>query len=124
VADASGAAASGSSARVSVSCTGSSGETCDVTASITAQATVRSGKVTAVTPKAKRKKTKRIVTLGETTVTIDEGLSQTVTVTLNRTGLKLLRTFHRLAAELHVSSGGSRVLSQKLNFKEPEKKRR
>jgi hypothetical protein len=112
----------GTSASVSVSCTGSSGATCDVTVSLTANETVKGGKVVAVSAKARKPKTtKPTVTLGTESAMIDAGDSQTITVSLNRTGLKLLKRHHKLPGKLGVSSGGSTISSQTVTFKEPTK---
>jgi hypothetical protein len=106
---------------VSVSCKDSSGATCDVNASLTAEETRDGGRVIAVSSKAKV--THRTVTLGTKTVTIDAGQSQTVTVSLNATGIKLLKSHHKLRVKLSMTSGGSPVASQTVEFTQSKKKK-
>lgn len=74
-------------------------------------------------PKLRRK----TVTVGRVRFTIDAGKKRTITVSLNRTGRKLLKRFHRLPARLRITlaqPGAKRVTvkNAKLVFKPAKKK--
>jgi hypothetical protein len=52
------------------------------------------------------------------------GQSQTITVSLNGTGIKLLKSRHKLPVKLSVTSGGSPVVSQTIEFTQSKKKKK
>ena len=62
--------------------------------------------------------------LGTTSATIRAGRTQTVQISLNRTGRKLLAARHKLTAKLTVTqriAGRNRTIStQKVTFKAPK----
>jgi hypothetical protein len=100
------ASASGNSISTSVSCTGTPGQSCSVTATITAQETLNGGKVTAVTSrKSKHQKVRHVtVTLGTVTATIAVGSTRKLTVSLSGAGLRLLSSRHLLPVRFTVTS--------------------
>jgi hypothetical protein len=95
---------SGTSAGASVSCTGSAGGSCTVTLTLSVTETLSGNKVTAVSAsKHKPKKTKRTVVIGTTTVKLAAGQTKTVSVSLNGTGKRLLKSRHSLSVKLTAS---------------------
>jgi len=101
------ASASGNSISTSVGCTGSAGQSCSVTATITAQETLNGGKLTAVTSRKGKhpSKVRHItVTLGTVTATIAAGSTRKLTVSLSSTGLRLLSSRHSLPVRFTVTS--------------------
>jgi hypothetical protein len=121
------ASVSGTSANVKISCTGSTGATCKVALKLTADETLKGGKVTTAT--ARKKTTHRTVTVGTASVGLTAGQSQSVAVTLNRTGKSLLAKLHKVQAKLVVTqslSGGTTatISSQTVTFKSKAPKKR
>jgi hypothetical protein len=102
---------------VSLSCTGAG--SCQITVALDLSETFKGGKLIAVAAKAKT--TKRTVTVGKTTITLDGGQTETATVELNGTGQRLLKSRHTLPAKLVASSGTSVLSSQTVTFKQPRK---
>jgi len=101
------ASASGNSISTSVGCTGTAGQSCSVTATITAQETLNGGKLTAVTSRKGKhpSKVRHItVTLGTVTATIAAGSTRKLTVSLSSTGLRLLSSRHSLPVRFTVTS--------------------
>ncbi len=92
---------SGTSAGASVSCTGSAGSSCTVTLTLSVVQTLVGNKVVAVS--ASKHKHKRTVVLGKTTVKLAAGKTKTVSVSLNATGKRLLKSRHTLSVELTAS---------------------
>jgi hypothetical protein len=92
---------SGTSAGASVSCTGSPGSSCTVTLTLSVVQTLVGNKVVAVS--ASKRKHKRTVVLGKTTVKLAAGKTKTVSVSLNATGKRLLKSRHTLSVELTAS---------------------
>jgi hypothetical protein len=117
---------SGTTVHDVVSCTGGSGATCAVTFSLAVTETLKSGKVIAVTAKAKRKPktTKRVVVIGTATVTLDAGQTQSVAVKLNSVGQSLLKSRHALVAKLTAVSGTSVLATPTVTLKEPKLKKK
>jgi uncharacterized membrane protein (UPF0136 family) len=77
----------------------------------------KGGKLFAVSAKAKPKITKRTISVGRTTITLDPGQSEAATVDLNGTGQRLLKSRHRLPVKLTAISGTSLLSSQTVTFK-------
>jgi hypothetical protein len=117
------ASVSGTSAGVPVQCTGASGTTCDVAVSLSDTETLKGGKLTAISAKAKPKTKKRTVSVGTSSVTLAAGQNVTVTVKLNSTGQSLLRRRHLLPVKLIVTDGTTLLSSQAVTFKQPSKMR-
>jgi hypothetical protein len=100
--------ATGTSVATTVSCSGSAGQACTVTAAITVQETTRGSRLIAVTAKAKHPSLRHTtVTLGSITATIPAGTSRKLTVKLSAAGAKLLKTRHVLPVRFSVSQTGA-----------------
>jgi hypothetical protein len=110
--------ASGNSLSALLICSG--GGSCDITLMLDVTETLKGGKLFALA--AKTKTTKRTVTVGKTTITLDAGQTETVTVELNATGQSLLKSHHKLAVKFTVRNGTSALSSRTVTFKEPTKK--
>ncbi len=91
----------GQTARVRVSCTGPSGSRCSVGLSLSVTETFRGHRLIAVT--ARHGRSKKVVILGTASARLDAGASQTVRISLNRKGRKLLAARHVLRVELRVT---------------------
>jgi hypothetical protein len=91
----------GQTARVRVSCTGPSGSRCSVGLSLSVTETFRGHRLIAVT--ARHGRSKKVVILGTASARLDAGASQTVRISLNRNGRKLLAARHVLRVELRVT---------------------
>jgi hypothetical protein len=110
---------SGTTAAVTVSCTGSAGATCLLTLQLTVVETRSGHRLVAVTAASRSRTT---VVLGSATVTLQAGSTRTVKVSLNGTGRRLLSQLHTLKAKLLVSqllAGAHRqtLSSQTVTFK-------
>jgi hypothetical protein len=110
--------ASGTTASALLSCS-SGGGSCDITLVLDVTETLKGGKLGAVAAKAKT--TKQTVAVGKTTVTLDAGQTETVTVELNGTGQSLLKTHRKLAVKFTARNGTSVLSSHTVTFKEPTK---
>jgi hypothetical protein len=107
------ATVSGITARMLVSCTGTTGSTCAVALNLTAT----------------EKLNRRRLIVGSARVTLTAGRAQTVRVTLNRAGRQLLAARHQLATTLRASQvipGGRAVTvsTQTVTFKTRPHRRR
>jgi hypothetical protein len=109
---------SGTTVSVPITCKGST--SCRVSLKLTVTETFRGHKLVAVSAR-KTKVTHKTVVLGTASATITAGRTQTVRISLNRTGRKLLAARHKLTAKLTVRqrvNGRSRTVStQKVTFK-------
>jgi hypothetical protein len=110
--------ASGTSLSALLRCIGEG--SCDITIVLDVTETLKGGKLFAVAAKAKT--TKRTVTVGKTTITLDAGQTEAVTVELNGTGQSLLKSHHKLAVKFTARNGTSALSSRTVTFKEPTKK--
>jgi hypothetical protein len=108
------ASVKGTSLTDTLSCHGSTGQTCTLKMSLTVVETLKGKKVVAVTARAKRKKT---VTIGSKTVTLQAGQTKKETVKLNRKGLALLKKRHKLPVSFTVKQGAGTVRHQTVHFK-------
>jgi hypothetical protein len=118
------ARAIGSSARVRVSCSGAPGATCSLVLRLTVSEKFKGHRLVAVTARSHRRGSVRTVVVGTTKVQLQAGQTQTVRVSLNRTGLRLLASHHRLAATLRVTEATSSgkvitISDQVVTFKLP-----
>ncbi len=75
------------------------------------------------TVKVGRRTRRKTVVVGDKTVTVNGGRSQTVNITLRGIGAALLRADGRLAAKLTVEQSQRILRSQNLTFREAKKKR-
>lgn len=119
---------SGTAVTLQVSCSGTSGQSCVLMASLSAVVTSRGGKVVAVTASTKRKKTtKKLVKFGSVSLTVAAGKAETLKVSLNSAGKRLLAERHKLPAELVLSrtaSGATKIFfSRSVTFKTKAKKK-
>ena len=110
---------SGTSASVPVSCSG--GSACTITLTLSAVETLRHGKVTAVAASAKT--VRKTVVVGSKKVTVAAGKSETVKLSLNGTGKRLLAKHKPLRTKLTVRASGKTVASSTIAFKTKKKKR-
>jgi hypothetical protein len=110
----------GTTASVSVGCSGSAGQSCDATLTMTVVETLRGSKVIAVAAKAKTKK--KTVGVGSAKAVVAVGQHKKVTVALNGSGKALLKKFRTLHATLTLSQGSAKLGSKKLAFKKAKHK--
>jgi hypothetical protein len=117
---------SGTTASVPLSCSGSG--TCSFTVSLSVTETLSGGKVVSVSAivgkKKKAKKTKKTVKVGSKSVKLTAGRHETIKLSLNGTGTKLLGKHPTLKVELLVSASGKKVKSSTLTFKKKKTKKR
>ncbi len=105
-----GVSVSGTAASVPLSCGGGPGATCKVTVALRVIETVKGGNVIAVaaaTHKTKKKKNKKNVVLGTATVTLTAGQSETIHLSLNGAGQRLLAKYHTLKVDLTIAEAGA-----------------
>jgi hypothetical protein len=114
---------SGNAAQVTVSCPSASSASCSVKVVLVVTETLSGNKVIAVSAR-KARKHKRTVTLGSATATIKPGGQTQIKVSLNGAGKKLLTTHHTLKVDLSVTEGGKSLVTKKVSFKAPKKKRK
>ena len=109
-----------------LTCTGASGATCtfNVTEQVIETVKNSSGVVVGVAAKAKAKTSKRTIIVGGTSVTLDAGDNQTVSVALTPQARSLLTKRHSFPAQLLVTFGasGATPYGQTLAFKATPKK--
>jgi hypothetical protein len=105
-----------------VTCAGASGTTCTITLSLTVTEARRGGKLIAITASKRPRTTKRTISLGTTTITLNAGQTETAHITLNATGQKLLKSHHDLAVRLLVTSANLARTTQIVTFKEAAQK--
>ena len=121
------ATVSGTTASVRVSCAGAAGATCRLTFKLTVTETLRGHKLIAVTARTVRK-TRKVVVLGSTSVTLGAGQTRTVRIGLGNTGRSLLASRHQLKVTLRITQalGNGRtktVSTQTVTFKAPKRRR-
>jgi hypothetical protein len=119
------ARASGTTARVPITCKGQT--SCAVSLKLTVTETHKGRKLIAVSAR-KAKVTHKIVVLGTASATIKAGRTATVRIGLNGIGRKLVAARHRLTVKLSVAqriAGRNRTVStQKVTFTAPKPKHR
>jgi hypothetical protein len=102
----------GTTAAVRITCTGAPGAQCKLSLNMNVTETLRGHKVIAVAARLRH----RFVGVGTTHVTLSAGTTETVRVSLNRTGRNLLATRHTLKVKLVVTealgNGQSATVSQ------------
>lgn len=112
------ASVTGTTVSVPVSCTGSSGTTCQATLTLSVVETLKGATVTAVTASKPKpaKTTKKLLTLGTASIRIAAGQSNTVRITLNSTGKRLLAARHSFKAKLTLTQAGASATSTTVTF--------
>jgi hypothetical protein len=97
---------------VPLRCTATSGSCAPATVHLAVVEQLRNGRVTAIAATKKSKTTKRTVVIGSATLTLIAGQSETVKVSLNSVGKKLLAQYKKLAAQVQVLSEGQTLKTQ------------
>ena len=113
---------SAATAAVPVSCDGGPGAVCTITATLTVTERLKRGKLVAVSATKRRKRQKRIVSLGTTTRTITAGQATVVRIRLNRTGKRLLSRYHVLRVRLTVLAAGKAIAGRTITFRTPRRR--
>jgi hypothetical protein len=108
---------------VPLHCSATTGDCPAATIQLTVVEEVRGGQVTAVMAAHKGKTTKRTVVIAQVSVTLSAGQSDTVRVTLNSPGKKLLAKHTKLAARIEVEFEGASLKTQDVTITEPAKKK-
>jgi hypothetical protein len=110
---------SGSTAGLVVSCAGSAGSSCTIELTLSVTETMKHGKPIGLSARtgARLKTSRRTIVVGRTTVTLTGGHSETVQLTLNGAGRRLLAGHHRLSVELTATQHGSAIVAQRLVFR-------
>jgi hypothetical protein len=106
----------GSTAIVSVGCSGPTGSSCSFTLKLSVTETLQSGNVIAVTATASEK-TKRRAVLGSAAVTVAAGRTTKVKISLNNAGKQLLAARHKLNVTLAILRGGTTLFHRRTTFK-------
>jgi hypothetical protein len=104
---------SGTSAKVTIKCKGTTGQTCGMRLTMSVTETLRGNKVIRVTAGKTRKKT---IVVGKAKKTIPAGRTVTVKVSLNSKAKHLLRRFHKLRVKLVVREQSTTIKTKKLTF--------
>jgi hypothetical protein len=131
-ATASGEKPTKSGVKLTITCSGASGQTCSGGITVTTTETLRGAKIVGVTARAKHhkpRKHRRKVTVGRGSYTLSAGEKRTLTIRLNRTGAKLLKRFGKLpvtvtVTEIDASGHTVNVSARKLTIRRPHHKRR
>jgi hypothetical protein len=116
--------ARGTTASTTLSCKGTSTQTCSLTVSATVQETLSGSKILAVAASAKKKpKTReKTVVIGTLSIKLKGGKKKTVKLMLNRAGKALVAKHHSLKAQVKVTEGKKVLRSQRVTFKQPKRK--
>ena len=109
---------SGNTASVRVTCTGAAGAQCNLSLGMTVTETFRGHKLLAVTARVRHK----VLSVGSATAALTAGSAQTVRISLNGQGRKLLASRHLLKVKLVVTEAlgngqSSTVSAQTVTFK-------
>ena len=102
----------GSKLTVTISCAGTTSQSCTGTLALTTLEHFTGHKLTAISAaktRKKPKKTTRTVTLGRKTYSLVGGASTTLTITLDATGKQLLARYRKLPAKLTVTPTASKT---------------
>ena len=102
----------GRTVSVTVTCSAQAAGSCTITLRLTVVETLRGRRVIAVA--ATRRTSHKTVTVGAVTAHVPAGQRRTVTVALNATGRRLLKSLHKLSAKLSVSGTVVGALSAQL----------
>lgn len=114
---------SGTTARLSVRCTGPSGSSCAFTGTETTTEHLTGKSVVGVTASTrKRKHSKKTVTVGRATAKVTAGSTATLKIPLNHKGLSLLKRFRKLPVTLKIGFGGHTLLTKHVTFRRKPKR--
>src|SRR5205823_65543 len=109
----SSARTSGSAVSVTIPCSGgAAGQSCTGSITLTSHVTTQGTKVIAIT--AAKKKVTKVVTVGAGSYSVPAGGHATITLKLNKTGLKLLQTKYKLPATMRLT--GTTNLTKTITF--------
>jgi len=116
---------SGTTAKEKLTCKTSATGSCKVSVALTIVEKRKRGKVIAVSAAKAVKTTKRTVTIGSETLTLDVGQSKTAKIALNAVGRKLLKVRHKFAAVCATKLvNGATLARHTVTFKQAKKRRR
>jgi Putative Ig domain len=120
---------SGSFLILTLSCDGTSGERCAGTLKLSAREHLSGRTITALTasaPKRGPKKTTRTLTLAGAAYALTGASRKTFTITLNKTGKRLLAKYRKLPAKLTLTPTGARTpgATKTVTFRAPPAKRK
>ena len=104
----------GSSASVSVDCSGAAEQTCSGTYTVTTQEHLKGKTIVAVTASAKPKETSKTVMIASGSYHISSDKTSTIKVSLNKTGKSLLTRFYKVAASLKIT--GHKTATKSVTF--------
>ena len=107
---------SGQAVNQAVTCRGDAGALCRLTFTLTITERIAAGKLVALIA-AKRRVTEKLVVVASKTLTLASGRGETVTVTLNPTGRRLLAARRTLSARFTVSAAGTRLHATTVVFR-------
>ena len=106
-----------------VSCAGTSSQSCTFTEKLTVVETLRGSTLVGIAASAHKKTKKKTVTVGSKTVTLAGGHTETVKLTLNSTGAALLNKRGSLPVAFTIKQGSKTLHSQTVTFKKTKKKK-
>ncbi len=109
---------------VPLHCSAVSGSCPTVTIRLTVVEEVRGGRVTAIMAAHEPKATKHTVLVAQLSLTLSAGQSDTVRVTLNASGRKLLGGHTKLALTAEVEAAGAKLYTQSVTIAGPAKKKK
>lgn len=117
---------SGTTAAVTLTCHGASGQSCAVHLVLAVTETIKGGKVTEVVALATKGAAakRKTVSLGSSGVTLAAGQRRTVSVSLNGAGKALLAKRHTLHVGLTIGLPGKLVLSRTVTFTQKKTKKK
>jgi hypothetical protein len=101
---------------VALHCAASSNHCARATLQLVVRERLPSGRVVGVSATARRATGIRTVVIGSATVTLDAGQSETVKVSLNAAGHRLMARRSRLAAVLRITSNGAQLARREIQF--------
>jgi hypothetical protein len=116
---------SGSKVSATVSCTGTAAQTCAGALALSTLEHLLGHKITMVSAsKKKGKKSTHTVTLASAKYSITGGTTKKLTLTLDKTGKKLLAKYHELPTKLTITPTGSKkpITTKTVTFKAKTKK--
>lgn len=118
----------GDTASVRIACTGATGANCELTLSMTVTETLRGHRLLAVAARRGGRKRLKVVVVGTSSATLATGTTQTVAISLNHSGRRLLAARHSLNARLQVtealgSQGNVTVSTQTVTFRDRKHRR-
>jgi 6-phosphogluconolactonase len=104
----------GATAHVPIACHGTAGPACSVKLSVSVTVISKGKKVIGVSASAKRKR--KTVLIATTRAVVIAGQTKDVSISLDKTGKRLLARFHTLKTELTLSQSGQPIVPKILKF--------